>query len=210
MALVGKSILLALAVCMIIPVTGVIVSLVFTKFFGGLMRQIDRTGTLFMVFANILTFPGVMIHEISHALFAKLSGAKVCAVHLYKPDGGSLGSVDIQPKGGAFACAIQMAVSSCAPVITGLMSEIILVYVIKNKNLSLIATIGLIYLAVSIFAHMDMSLVDVKNYIMGIVVIYPIIFVFSVIFFWLEIDHIVISSFESVGKNLLGILISNK
>ena len=118
--------------------------------------------------ANWLTFIGVIHHELAHALFALITGAKVTKVSLFKPKGNSLGSVEMAPRGNKLMQSLQCTLSAIAPMVLGTVTEFILFYVVKNKELSLGVTILLIYCMISILIHMTMSWADIKSAVKGL------------------------------------------
>lgn len=72
-----------------------------------------------------LSYPGVAWHELSHALFAAITGAKVTSISLRRrpaPDGKGyiLGSVMYVPRGPRALQSLQMFLTGIAPAITGL------------------------------------------------------------------------------------------
>lgn len=124
-----------------------------------------------------LTFPGTMLHECAHAFFAWLTGAQVLKVKLLVFfNAHKLGEVLYRPRGTRVQQAVQMAFASCAPVIMGILelSAIIKIwqYFQPTRGIKLL----LIYLFICIFNHMSMSDADVKGYLRGLAVLYPVIF----------------------------------
>ena len=73
---------------------------------------------------NYITFVGVMHHELSHALLAFLSGAKVTEIKLFRihHNDGALGYVAYAPRGNFILQSIQKVVTSIAPIICGFIS----------------------------------------------------------------------------------------
>ena len=123
-----------------------------------------------------LTFPGVVIHELSHALFIWAAGGKIVRIRLLSLGlDGRLGYVDFRPRGSKLQRSCQLAFGSCAPVLIGLLLEIIFSYLIFRLTLPLWANIFIVYLAISVFNHMSMSSADMKNYFKGMVFVFPII-----------------------------------
>lgn len=112
---------------------------------------------------NRLTFVGTVHHELSHALFALLSGAKVTKVELFHVRGNQLGCVEFRPRGNALARAVQLLLASIAPVVCGGISLCVILWFWRYRC-SLTWHYALAgYLAVSIFLHMNMSTQDIKN-----------------------------------------------
>lgn len=124
------------------------------KFFGGRVAFFIR---------NRLTFVGTMHHELAHALFALISGAKVTKVELFHVRGDQLGCVEFYPRGTAFTKSIQMTLASIAPVICGGVSLCALSWLWQYRCVAIWQFILIAYLFVSIFFHMNMSTQDVKN-----------------------------------------------
>ncbi|MCR5789592.1 MAG: hypothetical protein K6G83_06860 [Lachnospiraceae bacterium] len=130
------------------------------------------------VFRNYLTWPGTVHHEFSHALLAFVTGAKVTRISLI-PHGQALGQVEYRPRGVKILQAIQMSLSSIAPILCGMVTESVLIL----KVLPLCDTWWmyaiLAYFTVSIFLHMTLSREDLINLRNGII---PTVFVLYCIF----------------------------
>lgn len=139
---------------LIIEWVGNIITSFFAMIFGGKIAFFIR---------NRLTFIGTVHHELAHALFAFLAGAKVTKIELFHVRGNQLGCVEFYPRGNAFTKAIQMTLSSIAPVICGAVSLCALSWVWRyccNVEWHFVLN-G--YLMISIFLHMNMSSQDIKN-----------------------------------------------
>ncbi|MBR6381569.1 MAG: hypothetical protein IKS07_07860 [Lachnospiraceae bacterium] len=118
---------------------------------------------------NYLFFPGVMIHETAHALFALLTGAKVTEVALFKKEGHSLGHVAFRNRGGVFLVALQNILISAAPMFVGTAVLLGCRYVLLGyPDLALWVKILVGYLGISMFFHMTMSPEDIKIYVRGL------------------------------------------
>ena len=78
-------------------------------------------GTFACLFINYLTFPGVILHELSHALLALMTGAEITHIRFFSPDGNSLGSVSIRPRGNFFTKSLQRGFSALAPAFCSLL-----------------------------------------------------------------------------------------
>ncbi len=127
---------------------------------------------------NYLTFPGTIIHELSHAIFCAITGAKVTEIRFFdKPSSGRLGHVSFIPRGKMVAKALQYSLSSCAPVIVGMAIIPFLYNGITRYSLPLVMKVLLIYLMISVVCHMSMSKEDIKNYIKGSFILVPITWV---------------------------------
>ena len=147
----------------------------------GQMRLLSRwVGMKFASFmCNRLTFPGIVIHELSHALFIWAAGGKIEKIRLFAFGGdGRLGYVEFRPKGSKLQRSCQMSFGSCAPVLTGIPLQMLFMYLIFNVVMPLWAYILLWYMSISVLFHMSMSAEDMKNYFKGMRVIFPIMMVF--------------------------------
>ncbi len=114
---------------------------------------------------NYLTYIGTVHHELSHALLALISGAKVEEIHLM-PKGEALGYVNLTPRGPKFLQGFQLSLSAIAPMLCGLatLSGLSVLYGYVSGGWR-----GLIlYLALSIFFHMNLSPADIKNFVKGL------------------------------------------
>ena len=166
--LLKYSALISLGIIVAIPLTGFLINLFVTRLLSALLGLIDHSGKLFLFIANTLTFPGVCYHELSHALFAFITGAKIKKIVLYHKQKDTLGSVEMIPRGPLPLKWLQLSFSACAPVITGLIGETIILYSFKIGTLPVWAYILLGFLFFCILLHMDMSGADIKGYLKGI------------------------------------------
>lgn len=143
--------------------------------------EAGRRRTRFAV--DRLCFPGVLVHECAHALFAKLSGAKVTKMRcfvLFSKD--TLGYVDFVAMGSPVRRAIQYCLISCAPVLAGMVLVPCLAATAFSGDAGLPARGLCAYLAASILLHMSMSRADTELYKKGALLVYPFMtmFVFMV------------------------------
>ena len=123
---------------------------------------------------NYLTFPGVVHHELSHALFAFLTGAKVTEIKLFRihHKDGRLGYVSYAPRGNFIMMSIQKVLSSVAPIVMGFIScSLLYLYARPALEDSLWQTALLYYGLVSIILHMSLSKQDIKVMKSGILVV---------------------------------------
>lgn len=137
---------------------------------------------------NVLTFPGVIHHELSHALFAFLTGAKVEQVKVFRlhQKDGRLGYVSYRPRGNYLLQSIQKVCASIAPIIMGLITCSLLHYFLRPQVLDLpIWRILYDYLFASILLHMSLSSQDVKVMKGGIVLVFLLM---TMIFAFLQVD----------------------
>lgn len=110
---------------------------------------------------NYLTYPGTIHHELSHALLALLTGAKVKKITLI-PRGQELGSATFLPVGNRLTKSLQLTLSSIAPVICGTTSlSLLIIYVWPLCQFSW-QYILLGYFLISILLHMNLSNKDVQ------------------------------------------------
>ena len=119
--------------------------------------------------SNRLTFPGVMIHELSHALFATIFGAKVTKIKLLTlRNDDRLGWVEYITMGNKWKQGLQHVFSACAPTVVGITLELLLYHMLSNGFIKGFGwTVFVIYMMISIGDHMSMSKQDIKNYIRG-------------------------------------------
>lgn len=139
-----------------------------------------------IVFCNYVTFPGVILHELSHALLVKLTGGQVTKMRIFWPDKtGRLGYVNFTTKGSFFKRRLQLICASCAPVLMGYLYLYILYHVLQVFDLKWYVVTIIIYFMISIFNHMSMSNQDLENYIKGSIFLFPVLTVilFLMIYF---------------------------
>ncbi|MBO4337930.1 MAG: hypothetical protein J5842_07630 [Lachnospiraceae bacterium] len=165
---IRDSIIIAAGLVMAVPLIGFIVKYVITKVLKIALGIFNRSGKLYLFFANRITFAGVIWHELSHALFAFITGAKIEKISLYHKEGDHLGYVRYRPRGIWIARCIQMSLSSCAPVIMGLAALLGICFAVRTLELPVWALIIAGYLFISIMVHMDMSPEDLRSYAKGI------------------------------------------
>lgn len=177
----GEVIFNTIQILAVIPVLGLLLGYIekilgvfFSKVFG-------NTVALFIM--NHLTLIGVMHHELSHALFAFVSGATIKSIDLFKPQNNTLGSVEIIPKGNKIAKSIQLTLTAIAPVVTGIISMCSILYFV-NINFNSMAAWHLVtvaYLFLSILIHSTMSTADLKCAMKGLPICTLIVFIFELI-----------------------------
>lgn len=141
---------------------------------------------------NRLTFIGVVHHELSHLILAILSGAKVKHFKLFQVKDGTLGHVDIIPRGNIFVRSLQLALCGIAPVLCGCVSLYLLYYNLINREYHDIWTIVGIILMMQISYHMSMSKQDFKAALKGLWLIYIILVVVT---YFVKIDLVVYRGF---------------
>ena len=131
---------------------------------------------------NLVLFVGVVHHELSHALLAFITGAKVTQVNLYKWDknNNTLGSVSFIPRGPVMLQSIQLCLSAIAPVLMGFVSVTGMFIYYSVHGVSGYYLILFWYVFISILCHMRLSLQDIKMAIKGL----PMCYVLLVIIFY--------------------------
>lgn len=168
------SLINTLLLVLIIPIIGYLIGILIKSFVRFIASIAGRGFALFV--ANYLTFVGVAHHELSHALFGFISGAKITKISLFHPEGQSLGKVEMIPRGNFVTKSMQLTLSSIAPVVMGTVTEFLL-YQYVWSNISIIwQKIILVYVMISIFLHMTMSSADIKNALKGLPICALIIF----------------------------------
>lgn len=175
----------ALILSLCIPVFGFIMSGII-KILYGIVASVLGNKIAYFIF-NRLTFVGVFHHEISHALLATLTGAKVTKIVFFKPEGDRLGYVQYNARGNIFMRSIQQTFASIVPVACGAISSLALGHFIKTTSLSWWLVVLLSYVLVSIIIHMTMSSQDFKVMWKGYPIVYLILFIVVLIFkysFW--------------------------
>ena len=124
----------AAIITMIIPIWGLIIHALNSMLFCMLKRI---TGTGFALFAtNWLTFPGVIHHELSHAFFAVITGAKITEFRPFWPDKntGSLGNIGFVARGNLLIRSVQLAFTTAGPVIMGTISSLFIIVLMKTRT----------------------------------------------------------------------------
>ena len=151
---------------------------------NGVSKMIGRIlatllgGRTAYVFLNYLTWPGTVHHEFSHALLAFITGAKVKRISLI-PHGQALGQVEYSSRGGRVLQALQMSLSSTAPILCGMVTEALLILRVYPICDVWWKYVLFVYLVVSIFLHMTLSREDLINLWNGII---PTVFVLYCVF----------------------------
>lgn len=158
---------LALAALLAIPVVGMVAGYLRSAAQRGIAR-LAGSGAAFAVM-NYLTFPGVIVHELAHALVAKAMGCRIDEVELFRPSGDSLGYVRFTCRGSRGKMSLQAAAASCAPVFIGFFAIRALAALAARFSAYWGAGIVLYHAAFSVACHMTMSGQDLKNYAKGCV-----------------------------------------
>ncbi|MBR0132782.1 MAG: M50 family metallopeptidase [Lachnospiraceae bacterium] len=176
--------LYSLALAVLVPVLVIVVGYAINLLQLGLAELL----ALFLdpwwveIIVNYLFFPGVMLHELSHAFMALITGARLTEVKLFKKEGKSLGHIAFNPRGSKIMISIQEVFISSAPMYFGAMivfAAFKLVLLIPWSAWLLKIFAG--YIGVSMFFHMTMSTQDVKVFVKGIPIIMILVFAESLL-----------------------------
>lgn len=168
-----------LLVPVIITVLGLGVQLI-TRLLITLLSFIIGSEAAYL-FGNYITYPGVVHHELAHALWAWMLGARVQRITL-RPRGRTLGSVDFIPRGGRVRQSLQMTLSSIAPVLMGMITLYLIGRFLWPACTVLWMRVVVGYLALCIFFHMDLSGQDVRVALSGLPIC--LILLFAIFAFW--------------------------
>ena len=148
---------------------------VFKNMIHGLLAVMLGNKAAFIA-VNYVTYPGTIHHEISHALLAVVTGARVTGIHLL-PRGKTLGSVDMIPRGNFLFQSLQNLLTAIAPVLCGSITlYCMLIYGWPHCLLWWHFAL-FFYFFISILLHMDLSTADIKVALSGLPVCALIVFV---------------------------------
>jgi len=161
---------------LIILITGFLINLisaVITDALAGIIGSVPA-----FILRNYLTYPGTVHHELSHALLAFITGARIKKIVLL-PKGAALGSVEIETRGNLFLRALQLSLSAIAPVILGAVSLFSMWSFILPRTKEIWQYILFWYVFVSILFHMSLSGADYRSFFKGLL---PTLLLFFLIF----------------------------
>lgn len=139
---------------------------------------------------NYVTFVGVMHHELSHALLAFLTGAKVTKIKLFRihHKDGALGYVAYATRGNFILQSIQKVATSIAPIICGFISSYLLWLYVRPVATENIWSLRLFYyVLVSIILHMSLSKQDIKVMKGGLLVVITLM---TILFYFIDLDFV--------------------
>ncbi|MBQ7678592.1 MAG: hypothetical protein IJT34_01915 [Butyrivibrio sp.] len=172
----GTALVLAVISCILIPVIGLILDALESGLYGIGMRILGQKLGYWVIL--IITWPGVIMHEFAHALFALVTGARVTRISFLpeKTEGGYiLGCVEYGTRGPFPFPAIQNTLSASAPTVVGLfLSGLIMTCLDRVPGGTLQGV--LIYAALCMLCHSSMSKQDLKNYWRGVPVLFLLLF----------------------------------
>jgi len=127
------------------------------------------------IIINYLMLPGVIHHELSHAVAALLTGARIKGFSI-TPHGSALGSVEITARGPTILRGLQLSLSAIAPVLFGVLTLYVMYRIYPNVH-TVPQRVLFWYLAVSILLHMTLSGADWKCFYRGVVGTYVVLLV---------------------------------
>lgn len=180
LGVIGSSIKMTFLFLLAMIVIGMIASAI--EHITNVIISMVLGGAFALVFCNYLTIPGTILHELSHAIVATITGARVTEISFFDI-GLSLGHVSYRNRGPKFLRALQDSLTACAPVIGGVFALAFLWEKLTYQDHGLAATMGLIYLIVSVIDHMTMSIPDVINYFKGIWASAIVVFLINIVIF---------------------------
>ena len=170
MALISTGIII-----LVVPLVGMLIDFINEEIGKAIARGAGVSVAWFVM--NILTFVGTIHHELSHALYALITGAKVKKIVIFHPEKDRLGYVEFEPRGIWLFRAIQYTMAGIAPTVQGFITDCLLVWLLVSVKLPIWAVILIIYVIVSIFIHMTMSPADVKAAVKGLPIVAAIVFI---------------------------------
>lgn len=135
------------------------------------------------ILVNIATFPGVVHHELSHAVMACASGARVTKIKFIEFGTGRLGHVNYRTRGGPVKASVQHCLTAMGPMLMGPVTITALWLFYYQTPLAGIPWVRatLAYITVSIIIHMRLSKSDMRNIWHGL----PLCVIAAMIPIWL-------------------------
>ena len=187
-ALSGNLALFSLVISILIFLSVIIIGFVINSIERGIIMLLCMfVGSRLSHFSVVyLTFPGTVFHELSHALLGILTGAKVTEIVFVEPPStGRLGHVSFIVRGSPIQKAFQYSLISSAPVLLGCLMLYLLYIAMGMFSYSSIKIV-IIYVATSILCHMSMSPQDIRNYLKGFFLTFPLIYVIVLSFLYIK------------------------
>lgn len=185
-------------IILLVPIVGLLIEFITEEITKSLAKGVGLDTALFIM--NVLTFVGTIHHELSHALYALITGAKVTKVQVFKPEGHRLGFVEFIPRGNWFTKSIQLTMSGIAPTVQGFISNYFLVLLFFAISGPLWLKIVLGYIIFSIFIHSTMSGADLKAAAKGLPFVAILIFI---VCFAFDVD--LFGKFRDIYMSLIGL-----
>lgn len=164
-----------LIIIVAVPLVGLLIEFITMEITKGLAKHMGVSTALFIM--NGLTFVGTIHHELSHALYALITGAKVTKIEVFKPQDNRLGCVEFIPRGNWFTKALQLTLSGIAPTVQGFITLCLLGVLFFHLPAILWVQILMGYLMFSIFIHMTMSGADMKAAVKGLPIVMVLVFI---------------------------------
>lgn len=157
------------------------VSALLERLITGVIALVAGGGSA-MVIEGYLTYPGVVYHELSHALFAVLTGAKVHSISLRRrpsADGSGrvLGSVSFSSRGNRVAQAVQRAVTGIAPLVTGVAAMVFITRVLLPACTEVWQQALAGYLFLCVLLHTSLSREDLRRIREGAPIVLAVLFI---------------------------------
>lgn len=149
-------------------------------FFNFLSGATGSTALPYMI-ATWFTYPGVLFHELSHALFAFITGAKIKRIALLRTvreDGSiELGHVEFIPSVNPVLRSFQQCMAAVAPSVTGLAAIIALIVFARDLCGSVWwAWVLWVYAMICLVFHSGMSRQDVYEAGRGAILVAVVLF----------------------------------
>lgn len=127
---------------------------------------------------NIFTWPGVVVHELSHAIGAFITGAKVINIS-FLPRGNTLGHVDFALRGGVVKRSIQGLVAGVAP---SFVCTALACYLAGLKLDITWQSILRYYLIVCCLLHCELSGADLRVAIGGVPFVFILVIILRILY----------------------------
>lgn len=175
---------LALVKAVLVPLCVLLLGLVIetiTQIILQLLALFVGRHTAWLIVNRVL-FIGTVHHELAHALFAFLSGAKVTRIVPIRFHGKELGQVDFIPRGNIVFRSLQQTLSAIAPVICGCATLSLLYFAVLPLCRLLWQQIIVYAVGGSILLHMNMSSQDMKVAWKGLPICVLILFFVFLVF----------------------------
>ena len=185
---VFKSLIFTVAFYVSLVVLGFVINCFEKGLLYVLRKIVGNKAALFI--CNRLTFVGTVLHECSHALFVVLTGGKLLHISFYDVfRGNQLGHVDFVTRGGRITRSFQLVFTSCAPVLVLGTLSCLLIFKVWSLATIWWQHVILGYIIVSCVCHMSMSAADIRNYVKGLFLVYPVSCAVCFIVFWVILAY---------------------
>lgn len=172
------SLIQVVCIWFILVAIGELVSLISETFMKMMTVPFGRKGAFYI--CNYLTYIGTVHHELSHAIMATITGAKVTRIVLV-PREKKLGSVEFKTSTNFILKSIQLVITSIAPVACGMVSLYIMITLIYGYCNEIWQVILFWYVFISIMIHMTLSKQDVSNIFRGLAVCMGLLYLILIV-----------------------------